>query len=122
MPFTAPTFCVLLLSIFSSILVAQSSTTQFYPRELDFYDPSQFVVRTGHSGIFSQLSRTMEIVVDLLVAIVVGGYLYIDGGEIYLNDTGGNIVYPGSRPPWLIYHTLVALLTRVQRTPPTLLI
>jgi hypothetical protein len=42
----------------------------------------------------------MEHVVDLLVAIVVGNYLYIDGGEVYLNESGTVVAYAGSHPPF----------------------
>lgn len=42
----------------------------------------------------------MEHVVDLLVAIVVGNYLYIDGGEVYLNEGDTVAAYAGSRPPF----------------------
>jgi hypothetical protein len=42
----------------------------------------------------------MEHVVDLLVAIVVGNYLYIDGGEVYLNESGAVAAYAGSPPPF----------------------
>ena len=97
MAFAASALSVLLLSIISST-AAESSPTQYsevYPRELDLYDPSQFIARTGHSSMFFQLSCTMEHVVDLLVAIVVGNYLYIDGGEVYINDTGAVAAYPG---------------------------
>jgi hypothetical protein len=122
MAFVASALSVLLLSIISST-AAKSSPTQHsevYPRELDYYDPSQFIARTGHSSMVFQLSCTMEHVVDLLVAIVVGNYLYIDGGEVYLNDTGAVAVYPGSRPPLSpVHHILVPLLTRAQRILPT---
>jgi len=40
----------------------------------------------------------MEHVVDLLVAIVVGDYLYIDGGEVYISESGTVAAYAGSRP------------------------
>lgn len=42
----------------------------------------------------------MEHVVDLLVAIVVGNYLYIDGGEVYISESGTVAAYAGSRPPF----------------------
>jgi hypothetical protein len=61
----------------------------------------------------------MEHVVDLLVAIVVGNYLYIDGGEVYLNEGGTVAAYAGSRPP-RVHNIFVALLTRAQRMAPTL--
>lgn len=40
----------------------------------------------------------MEHVVDLLVAIVVGNYLYIDGGEVYINESGTVAAYAGPCP------------------------
>jgi hypothetical protein len=102
MAFIASALSVLLLFIISSTAAEPSPTqhNEVHPRELDFYDPSQFIARTGHSSMLFQLSRAMEHVVDLLVAIVVGNYLYIDGGEVYINDTGAVAVYPGSRPPF----------------------
>jgi hypothetical protein len=102
MAFIASALCLLLLFIILST-AAESSQTQHrevYPRELDYYDPSQYVARTGHSSMFSNFSCTMEHVVDLLVAIVVGNYLYIDGGEVYLNESGAVAAYAGSPPPF----------------------
>ena len=97
MEFVTSALSVLLLSIISST-AAESSLSQHskvYPRELDLYDPSQYIARTGHSSMFFQLSCTMKHVVDILVAIVVGNYLYIDGGEVYINDSGAVAAYPG---------------------------
>jgi hypothetical protein len=56
----------------------------------------------------------MEYVVDLLVAIAVGNYLYIDGGEVYIDDTGAVAVYPGSHPSHFACtpHPCPILLTR----------
>jgi hypothetical protein len=59
-------------------------------------------------------------VFDLPVAIVVGDYLYLDGGEVYVNESGAVAVYPGLLPPRPSGHqTIAAFLTRVQRIPPT---
>jgi hypothetical protein len=44
--------------------------------------------------------HALENIVDLLLAIVVGNYLYIDGGEVYLNESGAVAAYAGSRPPF----------------------
>ena len=46
----------------------------------------------------------MEHVGDLLVAIVVGNYLYIDGGEVYIDESGTVAAYAGSRPPFACTH------------------
>ena len=102
MAFIASALSVLLLFIISSTAAELSSALQHqvHPRDLDIYDPSQVITWTGHSSIFFPLSCAMEHVVDFLVAIVVGNYLYMDGGEVYLNETGGVAVYPGSRPPF----------------------
>jgi hypothetical protein len=57
---------------------------------------------------------------DLPTAIVVGDYLYFDGGELYYNESGTVAVYPGSLPSLRLdtRHTM-EVLTRAQRTPPT---
>ena len=55
MAFIASALCVPLLFIISSTVAELSQThhRDVYPRELDFYDPSQYVARTGHSSMFS---------------------------------------------------------------------
>lgn len=49
MAFIASALCVPLLFIISST----TADRDVYPRELDLYDPSQYVARTGHSSMFS---------------------------------------------------------------------
>jgi hypothetical protein len=54
MAFIAPALCVLLSFIISST-AAESSLTPHrvvHPRELDSYDLSQVIARTGHSSMF----------------------------------------------------------------------
>jgi hypothetical protein len=42
--------------------------------------------------------RQGDILSDLPVAIVVGNYLYLDGGEVYIDEGGAAVVYPGLLP------------------------
>jgi hypothetical protein len=55
MAFIASALCMLLLFIISSTATELSQTqhSEVYPRELDYYDPSQYIARTGHSSMFS---------------------------------------------------------------------
>ena len=99
MALIATAFCMFLMFVITSN-AAESAQTQrrvVRPRELDFYDYSQYIARTGHSSMSSQLPCPTEPFVDLLLAIVVGNYLYIDGGELYLKEPGAVTVYAGSQ-------------------------
>lgn len=55
MAFIASALCVPLLFVISGTAAKSSQThhRDVYPRELDSYDPSQYVARTGHSSMSS---------------------------------------------------------------------
>jgi hypothetical protein len=53
------------------------------------------------TAVRSANSRALRDIFDLPVAIVVGNYLYLDGGEVYVNESGAVVVYPGLLPPLL---------------------
>ena len=96
-------FTILVLSVLLSFVLSntasETSGTQRHeirPRELDSLDGTGFIARTGHSSTVFKFPRTPECLLTLPTAIVVGSYLYYDGGEIYYNESGTVVVYPGS--------------------------